>query len=662
MGKAVSACNELYSIWNHFISSGELEHNVVNSFIADSWQRSREAGVNPHHCVNCRSKLEANIVSNLPQELVTEAYPIMNEIYDSIRGCGFRVCLVDKNGYIIHSIPQLDASVNINWKESSVGTNAIGTAIVTGESLQITGIEHYCYDFHNLTTTAAPIFDRKGNLLIVLASIGPASEDHSHILTMLVKAAEKMVDRFKILAKNQQLKTCNQRLTDIFNIMSDGVILFSAGGIIELVNPAVEHILGQNAVELMGTSLHHLLDAKPALAGDILSKGESFADVEVFLDGPQGKVYCLASGEVNRDADGNIDSGMIVLQNMDRINRLVTRFAGARAQYKCCDIIGNNPTLMDSISIARLAAMNNSTVLLQGESGTGKEIFAQAIHNASLRRRGPFVAINCGAIPRELVGSELFGYVDGAFTGARRGGSIGKFEMASGGTIFLDEIGDMPYELQVALLRVLQNRRVTRIGDSKEIPVDVRVICATNKDLRSEIESGNFREDLYYRLNVISINIPPLRDRIEDIPLLIKHFLGQLARKNENIPGILDPAIIDKLQRYNWPGNVRELQNVVERLVCIASQRPVIVSDLPAEIISAGCSYSREAPPASSVSSMYKHQRKQLLAEEESRQIIDLLKTCNGNVTRVAQEMGFSRMTLYRKMKLYNISRSDFGY
>jgi len=658
MGKAAATSNELYSIWNQFIESGELEYNILPSHIAESWQRSREAGVNPYRSITGISESEAK-VSHLPPELLQSAYPIMDEIYDSVRGSGFKVCLIDANGFLIHSVPQTDTSVRVNWRESSIGTNAIGTAIATGESLQVIGTQHYCYDFHHLVTTAAPIFDHKGNLLTVLALIGQASEDHSHILTMLVKAAGKIVDHFIILAKNQQLKKSNQRLTNIFNIMSDGVILFSRNGIIELINPAMEHILGKDSDQIVGMSLENLLDGKSALTNEFMSRENSFADVEVFLDGTQGKIHCLASGQASKDPDGNIDSGMIVLQNMDRINRLVTRFAGDRAHYNCSDIIGNSPVLMQSINVARLAAMNNSNILLQGESGTGKEIFAQSIHNASLRKRGPFVAINCGAIPRELVGSELFGYVEGAFTGARRGGSIGKFEMASGGTIFLDEIGDMPFELQVALLRVLQNRRVTRIGDSKEIPVDVRVISATNKDLRTEIENGNFREDLYYRLNVISINIPPLRDRIEDIPLLIKHFLGHSARKNKNILSILEPDIIEKLQCYNWPGNVRELQNVIERLVCIASQHPVSISDLPSEIISSGCLFCREDTPDSII--CYKHKRKQLLAEEESKQIIGLLKIYRGNVTQVAQEMGFSRMTLYRKMKLYGISRSDFG-
>ncbi|NLF83925.1 MAG: sigma 54-interacting transcriptional regulator, partial [Candidatus Gastranaerophilales bacterium] len=372
----------------------------------------------------------------------------------------------------------------------------------------------------------------------------------------------------------------------------------------------------------------------------------------------RGKIHATATGKPIRDTEDRIVGATIFLSPIAQVKQLVNKFGGSQASFTFDSIIGEDQHLKNAISLAMMAATNSSTVLLQAESGTGKEVFAQAIHNASFRRKGPFVAINCGAIPRELVASELFGYVDGAFTGAKRGGSIGKFEMASGGTIFLDEIGDIPFELQVALLRVLQNRQVTRIGDSKEIPVDVRVICATNKDLRSEIEKGNFREDLYYRINVISIDIPPLRDRVDDIPHLIKHFLGQLGRKNENVLSILEPEIIDKLKRYDWPGNVRELQNVIERLVCTASQNPVSSSDLPPEIISSECFYAGEELQTAPVT-IYKQKRKQMLAEEESRQIISLLQKYQGNITRVAEETGFSRMTIYRKMKLYNISRDD---
>ncbi|MGS0763505.1 sigma-54 interaction domain-containing protein [Syntrophomonas curvata] len=349
-------------------------------------------------------------------------------------------------------------------------------------------------------------------------------------------------------------------------------------------------------------------------------------------------------------------------QIMDRIHRPAV-CSGARAQYCFDDIIGASNALLECIVSARIASSNDSNVLLQGESGTGKEVFAQAIHNASSRAKEPFIAINCGAIPRELVGSELFGYVEGAFTGAKRGGKIGKFELASGGTIFLDEIGDMPFDLQVALLRVLQNRHITRVGDSREISIDVRVICATNKDLRYEIEKGNFREDLYYRLNVISITIPPLRDRKEDIPLLVKYGLEKWDTSHKNTLAILEPGIMDYLQSYSWPGNVRELQNIIERLVSISAHRSISFRDLPSEILSP---LGNPNPivthrPQSLANSRfgYKQKRKQDLAATEYRKIVNLLYANNGNVSQVAREMGLSRMTLYRKMKLYNITRDD---
>lgn len=308
--------------------------------------------------------------------------------------------------------------------------------------------------------------------------------------------------------------------------------------------------------------------------------------------------------------------------------------------------------------MASLAAHSMSTVLLQGESGTGKEVFAQAIHNRSARRKGPFVAVNCGAIPRELIASELFGYSEGAFTGAKRGGRPGKFELASGGTLFLDEIGDMPLEQQVALLRVLQEKKITRIGGDKMIPVDIRVICATNRDLKQEVEQGRFRKDLYYRINVITINLPPLRKRREDIPLLVEHFLKKISRDWGMQVDRVEPEVMTYLTRYNWPGNVRELQNVLERMISMADG-PVIGLDLlPLEIYTNGSGDDQDPLSLPRVNRLFRERqhKKQLLAEKESQEIIALLAKHGGNVSRVARDLGVSRNTLYRKMKQYNIT------
>jgi transcriptional regulator with PAS, ATPase and Fis domain len=337
----------------------------------------------------------------------------------------------------------------------------------------------------------------------------------------------------------------------------------------------------------------------------------------------------------------------------NKIKKIVNRLSGSQAAFHFEDIVGKNGDLLEAIRVASLAAGKDSNVLLSGESGTGKELFAQAIHNASYRRNEPFLAINCGAIPRELLGSELFGYVDGAFTGAKRGGRPGKFELASGGTLFLDEIGDMPLEQQVALLRVLQEKKVTRIGSDKVVPVNVRIICATNKDLQREVEKGSFRQDIYYRLNVVSIALPPLRGHDEDIELLFNHFLEMVCRKlGTGIPWV-DPEVIKCLQRYDWPGNVRQLQNIVERIINLTNGNEIGMNHLPEEIVAPFLIDTKEtgSPYCERNITAIRSSSKQSLREKEYEEIIQLLARNQGNVSRVAQELGVDRSTIYRRMR-----------
>ncbi|HUX08037.1 MAG TPA: sigma 54-interacting transcriptional regulator [Acidobacteriota bacterium] len=248
------------------------------------------------------------------------------------------------------------------------------------------------------------------------------------------------------------------------------------------------------------------------------------------------------------------------------------------------DLIGNHPDYAASVETARRYSRVDATVLITAETGTGKELFAQSIHNLSKRRVEPFVAINCAALPESLLESELFGYVGGAFTGARRGGKMGLFEQAHRGTILLDEIAEMPFRLQSSLLRVLQNKEVMRIGDDKLIPVDVRIIAATNKDLRELVEKGEFREDLYYRLNILRLNIPPLRDRIDDMPLLVQHFAIQTCRKYERQPVAFTKDCMELMGKHRWPGNIRELYNAVQRAVLLTDDA-LVDHDLMAEIL-----------------------------------------------------------------------------
>lgn len=283
---------------------------------------------------------------------------------------------------------------------------------------------------------------------------------------------------------------------------------------------------------------------------------------------------------------------------------------------------------------------------LDGESGTGKEVIAQTIHEASHRKNQPFIAINCGAIQKELIGSELFGYERGSFTGARKDGKKGKFEEANGGTLFLDEIGEMPIDLQVHLLRVLQEKEVTRIGSSKPIPVNVRIIAATNKDLHKLIQQGQFRDDLFFRLNVVTVNFPPLRERKEDIPLLADYFLKQFAEKYEKQSLSFAKETLEFLNNYRWPGNIRELQNALEHAVIFSDTSIINLVNLPSYLLE-----NRVEEALSEQDDEFS-----LIEQEEKKILLQLLNETNWNVSAVAKRMNIARSTLYRKLKKYEIS------
>jgi transcriptional regulator with PAS, ATPase and Fis domain len=302
------------------------------------------------------------------------------------------------------------------------------------------------------------------------------------------------------------------------------------------------------------------------------------------------------------------------------------------------------------------AALSMSNVLILGESGTGKELLAQAIHNASSRASGPFIAINCGSIPRNLIESELFGYEPGAFSGARREGNPGKFELADGGTLFLDEIGDMPLELQVTLLRVIQSREVTRLGGRFPKQVDVRIIAATNADLLHAVEEKMFRGDLYYRLNVLTLTLPPLRDRKEDIPFLCDYFLQRYSDSLGKMVTEISPETMALLCQYSWPGNIRELENIIERAVNLAPARVITPDELPQVVLHSAGYPSRVQPvPAAQPAPVLRPPKAQ---ERES--ILAYLQQEGGHVQKTAQAMDIPVSTLYRKLKKYGIDPSAF--
>lgn len=327
-------------------------------------------------------------------------------------------------------------------------------------------------------------------------------------------------------------------------------------------------------------------------------------------------------------------------------------------KYTFDNIIGESNELKKVIGECKSIANTPSTVLILGESGTGKELLAQSIHSASDRKLEPFIAVNCGAIPNNLIESELFGYEAGAFTGSNKNGSLGKFEMANGGTIFLDEIGEMPIEMQVVLLRVLQEGVINRIGGKNSIPINVRIIAATNKNLKEEIKKNKFRSDLYYRLSVLPIKLPPLKDRIGDIPLLLKYFLEQKSIKlNKAIPKI-SPALFKQIISYCWPGNIRELENFVENLVALDGCTTCEMDLEECHCLThdnLGNPIEKEISTTIDLEVENSDKTITPLIVLEQLEIKKAIRICNGNMTKAASKLGISRNALYCKVKRYNL-------
>jgi two-component system response regulator AtoC len=327
----------------------------------------------------------------------------------------------------------------------------------------------------------------------------------------------------------------------------------------------------------------------------------------------------------------------LVEENLSLRQRLKDR-------YRFENIIAKSSKMQRVIEVIKVVAKSNATVLITGESGTGKELVARAIHSQSHRRNKPFVAVSCAALPESLLESELFGHEKGSFTGAYAQ-KKGKFEFANGGTLFLDEVGEMSANIQVHLLRVLEEKEFTRVGGNEPIRVDVRVISATNKDLRKAIEKQEFREDLYYRLNVVNIELPPLRERKEDIPLLAEHFLNKFAMENQKEITGFSPEAMELVLDYDWPGNVRELENAIERAVILGKDSLITVADLPQENLS----LVRLASTGKN------------LKEVERNHVLNVLRETGGNYSEAARILGISRMTLYNKAREYgfNVKKID---
>ena len=462
----------------------------------------------------------------------------------------------------------------------------------------------------------------------------------------MVGFVEKMADL--LAAKASQRASLNDsesmvnEITTVLETTHEGIFAIDNKGYIRRCNSMAEILLHTTKSDLVGSHISKFLLGTPAL--EVLRSGVGYTENEEIYVNDREKFHFIVTAKPMLK-DGIITGAVISFRDIVEAQKLVYNINNRALKYTFDDIIGNSEPIRRAKNQALLTARGNSTVLITGESGTGKEMFAKAIHYASSRAKGPFVTVNCGAIPENLLESELFGYEKGAFTGANEKGKIGKFEMANGGTIFLDEIGDMPLHLQVKILHVVQNMRFERVGGNKTIIVDIRVIAATNKDLEEMIREGTFREDLYYRLSVIPMTTPPLRERKEDIKLLMYHFLNKYNTfMNKKITGFSD-AVEDIYLEYDWPGNVRELENAVEYGVNMAFGDQIGIDAVPARLVRNDYSSLLTKDQDLPLNVQVKNFEKEVISKKLRKY------GNNGNAKdRVAQELGLSRATLYRKL------------
>lgn len=616
------------------MSEQEVPHsNNVRLEVLESWKRCQQYGVDPLQKQSPIKMSEAKLKEQINQStLYNISLPIIDAFSKQIAGTNHLITLGDHDGRIIYlqgETPILDKAEQMNfvigadWSEESAGSNAIGTSLAARKPIQILSSEHYCQGVHPWVCSSAPIRDPRTNKILGIIDVtGPSHHAQSHSLSV-VQNVSHLIEQQLFIHSYDVFK----HLQDTYQEMKT-----NTSAHVVIVDEMLNVVHGDRAcLDLFSLSHWNQLWAKEELSSlkKVLQEKKPY-EVEWDVASCPSKIW------VRRITFNAEHIGFALFIEKPRLS------TPPNTELK--GVIGQSVALQQAIQKIGVISDKNIPVLLTGESGTGKEVFAHNIHLKSQRKHNPFIAINCGAIPENLITSELFGYARGAFTGGDPQGKKGKFEEANGGTLFLDEIGEMPLDLQVHLLRVLQEKEVVPIGSSKPVPVDVRIIAATNQDLASLIQKGTFRSDLYYRLNVVEVHLPPLKHRKGDIPLLCQHFATELAKSHGREVPAIDNEVLAFFEEHSWPGNIREMKNVMEYAVLFHGGQHITMESLPKSILEK--QKEVDSPPVD---------RFTPLERAEREEIIELIHETNGNLSEVARRCQIARTTLYRRMKKYHI-------
>jgi transcriptional regulator of acetoin/glycerol metabolism len=643
MLKELTQRTSFYDVWSKFISKGDV--NCVPIHVRRSWERCREANVDPQKEANIMRIDQNSIRKRIDEhsdlhQLLQAHYKNVEKYFSFLPLCIF---FSDRDGYILSIIGhdrvlglirqgQQTEIIGSSIKERIIGTTAPGICLEEKRFATVNAEEHYIRRIHWASCIATPIFDWEQNLLGCLdftVTVKDA-EKLKHLIPVLLTTANSIQFELSLKKKLEQLDLFHCYYRSTFDYSRSTLILVDRRGRIIDLNRNAQEAFNVNSECIKNKDVRSILGDKSD--SEFLFK--KFGGSKSLKYRTSG-LYSTESIPIF-DRSGNEVAFLLKLEK-EKAPKAIPGGVPHTARHTFEGIIGTSPKTLNIVEKAKKAAKGGSNILLEGETGTGKELFAHAIHDESSYCGGPFVALNCAAIPSELIESELFGYERGAFTGALHDGNTGKFELANGGTIFLDEIHAMDLSAQTKILRVIEDRQVTRIGGKYAIPLNIRIIVASSTNLEEKIERGLFIPGLFYRLNVVRLSIPSLRERREDIPSLVDYFISEMNLKfNRSIRGV-EPEVLEVMFQYSWPGNVRELRNCIESAFNFCVGEVVSLNDLE-DIVPFE---SKKKPIAGRTMSDI---TKDLMMESLSR---------FGNVGEAANSLGIPKSTFYRKMKKF---------
>lgn len=642
------------------LSKGSLSDDSVRPLIQASWQRCVSDAVNPL-VANKAIELDEQQLESVREsyrELISASEPILRDAKDLLADSGTIMHLVAPTGMILCShgddhtrdlANDFSLVPGANWNESVAGTNAIGTALNVGSAVQVHAYEHFCENINNWTCSAAVIRDPFENKILGAVNIsGLKNTLHDYCLALAVSGARRIEGQLAQLQMAKRDLLLGITLDRFGAPGSDGLLLLDLNGRLVRTNHQADRVLASRGLKINLSPSNPILTLNEA--GRFSERSEPILNQ---LD-PQWVEPLSHQGE---------QVGFIAVIPFPTPKRTATARASGAEQLTNREshngfsrLVGRNPLFIKSIQQAARLAKAPIPVLLQGETGVGKELFASAMHEMSPASSKEFIALNCGSLSRDLLAGELFGYVDGAFTGARRGGMTGKIEAANGGTLFLDEIGEMPLDLQPMFLRVLQESEICRIGETQPRKVSFRLIAATNRDLAQEVAEGRFRMDLYYRISSMTLTIPPLRERSDDVLLLAEHILTGLSEQHGGAIKQLSPALQTLLENHSWPGNIRELSNLITAAYFLTDGDQLTPEDLPANLLAQNLTGGTNA-------GIHTHEigPDNPLDQAEKEVICRVIQEQGGNLTRAARQLNIAKSTLYIKLSKYGIDRSTLG-